>query len=135
MKSVDDDTGDAAAPNHRAASVGAPVDLSSRVVIRGETPLGTGNTIALVDWLGFSVVPPMGQAMSWVANALETVFAVLRDGWKDAGTGWFGYRHRVNLGAVGLLAFGGGTKRDLSCGVKRSWMRANSRLECSWSVG
>lgn len=112
MNLLDDDNGGAAAPTDRGA-IGGPSgsDLSPRPVTRGETPIPKGNTSALVDWLALSVVPPVQQGISWVANALQTVFMVPLDGWNDTGTGWFGYEHRIDLGTFGLLAFGGQAQR------------------------
>jgi phage replication initiation protein len=99
--------------NARVASVGASTDLPPRVVTRGETHVAEGNTsaTAFVDWLGFTVGLPAGQRRQWLEDAVETVFCVPRRGWSDTGKGWYGYKHRINLGPFGLLAFGGDAQR------------------------
>jgi len=89
--------------------------VEPQVVTRGETherddraPDGA----AFVDWLAFSVRAPAGQDRRWLEETLHSVFCVSRDGWADHGRGWFGYEHRITLGAFGLLAFGGKTQNQ-----------------------
>jgi phage replication initiation protein len=43
---------------------------------------------------------------------VETTFRVPREGWIDRGRGWYGYKHRIDLGEFGLLAYGGEAQRD-----------------------
>lgn len=81
-----------------------------RPVTRGETHERDGHAAdgaAFVDWLAFSVRAPSGQDRTWLEEAVQGVFCVPREGWANHGRGWFGYKHRLNLGAFGLLAFGG----------------------------
>jgi phage replication initiation protein len=94
----------------RAASVGASTDLLPRVVTRGETyerNESMSPKSALVDWLAFSVRPPTPNDRRWLEEAICTTFCIPREGWVAKGRGWFGYSHRVDLGAFGLLAYGG----------------------------
>jgi phage replication initiation protein len=109
---IDDETS-VEMPNARVASVGTSTDSTPRAVTRGETHVAEGNTsaTAFVDWLGFSVALPFGQRIRWLQDAVETVFRVPRNGWADTGKGWYGYKHRLNLGSFGLLAFGGKAQR------------------------
>jgi len=67
--------------------------------------------LALIDWLSVSVVPPDGSGLDWIADALLSVFGIGRDCWQVTGRGWFGYRQRINLGELGLLAHGGERQR------------------------
>lgn len=67
--------------------------------------------LALIDWLSVSVVPPEGLGLNWIAEALLTVFDISRDCWQPTGRGWFGYTQRINLGDLGLLAYGGERQR------------------------
>lgn len=66
---------------------------------------------ALIDWLSVSVVPPDGASLNWVGDALSMLFGIPRDCWHVTGSGWFGYRQRINLGEWGLLAYGGERQR------------------------
>jgi phage replication initiation protein len=113
MHSLIDDGMPAEAPDARVARVDASFAFQPRVVTRGETHVVEGNTgaTAFVDWLGFSVVLPLGQRQRWLEDAIETVFRVPRTGWSDTGKGWYGYKRRINLGPFGLLAFGGQAQR------------------------
>ena len=112
MKSIDE-AESAAHANARGSRMAAPPASSPRVVTRGETHIAEGNTnaAAFVDWLGFTVALPVGQRRQWLEAAIETVLCVPRSGWADTGKGWYGYKHRINLGAFGLLAFGGEAQR------------------------
>lgn len=66
---------------------------------------------ALIDWLSFSVVPPAGEGLDWIADLLADLFGILRSEWKPTGRGWFGYVQRIDLGEYGLLAYGGERQR------------------------
>jgi hypothetical protein len=101
---------------------------------RGETHVAEGNTsaTAFVDWLGFTVVLPVGQRRAWLGDAVANVFGVPRCGWSDSGKGWYGYKRRINLGPFGLLAFGGAAQRGTfhvelnghACRAIRDWNAA-----------
>lgn len=79
---------------------------SSRPVIRDES------TLAHVDWLSFTVVPPPSvQRLPWLQSALLTLFNLPPDSWRPLLGGWQGYKHRIDLGDFGLLAFGGEHQR------------------------
>lgn len=66
---------------------------------------------ALIDWLSVTVVPPSGDAFDWISFALESIFGISPRLWKPTGRGWFGYTERINLGELGLLAYGGERQR------------------------
>jgi phage replication initiation protein len=112
MKSFEEAKSGAQAGTRVARTAAHPAS-SPRVVTRGETHVAEGNTgaTAFVDWLGFSVVLPPGQHVGWLEDVVETVFCVPRCGWSATGKGWYGYKHRINLGPFGLLAFGGKAQR------------------------
>lgn len=92
----------------------AELSEAPRLVTRGETqePAEDASAgLALIDWLGFSVRPPLAHDRFWLEGALETTFCVPREGWAGTGRGWFGFKHRVDLGIFGLLAYGGDAQR------------------------
>lgn len=69
----------------------------------------------LIDWLGFTVIPPDGQSLHWGVDQLRHFLpdlAVL-----PTGKGWNGYKQRYNLqygdsgASLGLLAHGGESQR------------------------
>lgn len=126
-----DQAAPAEGPNARAASADTSADLQPRVVTRGETHSTIEDTSAsaFVDWLGFSLRLPKGQRQAWLEEAIQSVFRVPRQGWEDTGRGWAGYERRINLGAYGLLAFGGHAQREtyhvelnaLACRAIEDW--------------
>lgn len=65
------------------------------------------SSLALIDWLAFTVTPPEGENVGWIDAVLSTLFGIGRDQWKPTGRGWNGYSNRVNLGEWGLLGHGG----------------------------
>jgi len=96
-----------------AAAVVSP--QAPRSVTRGETherDEQAADGVAFVDWLAFSVRAPTGRDRRWLEEAVQSVFCVPREGWADHGRGWFGYEHRLTLGAFGLLAFGGKAQKQ-----------------------
>jgi phage replication initiation protein len=115
MSSRDSDTSAARDPFASGASIGsARVDESPHVVIRGETPQSEiqPSAAALVDWLAFSVKPPLGHGLRWLVEALRVVFRVPGEQWTGRARGWFGYTHRIDLGEFGLLAYGGKSQNE-----------------------
>jgi phage replication initiation protein len=97
---------------NRAERDSTPTLSSPRSVIRGETHGRDGQAsadIAFVDWLAFTVRPMacVPDTSHWLRNALVDVFCVPPEDWTSKGRGWNGYAHRIDLGAFGLLAFGG----------------------------
>lgn len=80
-------------------SAGAP-----RRVTRGETP---DNAVAHLDWFACTFHPANGEFF----DVLASVFLVPRAEWKQRDGGWQGYAIRVDLGAFGLLAYGGNYQR------------------------
>jgi phage replication initiation protein len=63
----------------------------------------------LVDWLAFTFKPvaPSSDCLAWTRNTLTDVFGVPAENWTSKGRGWNGYSTRIDLGAFGLLAYGG----------------------------
>jgi phage replication initiation protein len=133
MSSRERDTSAARDPLASGASIGsARVDESPRLVTRGETHERDDQAAcgaALIDWLAFTVRPPAAQDRKWLEDALATVFCVPREGWLVRARGWFGYTHRLELGAFGFLAFGGAAQRGTlhvslnghACAFVRDW--------------
>ena len=110
MKSIDNphdraQTGAGAArPDARA--------FEPRLVIRGES-IGKSECPAFVDWLAFTVEPKAFDAVPWLYSILEEVFGLAdRTGWTPSHKGWNGYTNRIDLGAYGLIAYGGETQRN-----------------------
>lgn len=95
-------------PTASVASNGESCGATSpRSVTRGETPGERERAPVFVDWLAFTVTPPPSQRRDWIEEWIHTLFRIPRDDWNNTGKGWFGYRHRIDLGVYGLLAFGG----------------------------
>src|SRR5450755_1296975 len=101
------------ATDARAASVVESSESEPRVVTRGETytPLQGRDSVALIDWLAFTVSLPEHETIEWLVTAIKQVFGVPGEQWTDTGRGWFGYESRIDLGHYGLLAFGGSAQR------------------------
>lgn len=101
-------------------------ELASRRVSSSPVLVIRGETIAHVDWLGFTVriqepTPPrtggkasgaMAEALAELRQVLHEVFNVPLDAWKSTGRGWFGYEQRINLDDFGLVAFGGDAQKN-----------------------
>lgn len=105
-----DDTCSGASASDCAERNAAPHPLSEpRRVTRGEThpEANTSRNIAFLDWIAVTVTPPPAQSLAWVRQSLAVTFCIPENAWKSSGRGWNGYKHRVDLGAYGLLAFGG----------------------------
>lgn len=84
----------------------APALSSPRPVTRGESTPQNCADIAHVDWLAFTV-RPIGNIEPWISPFLNTCFGISTDNWKTTARGWCGYQHRIDLGKLGLLAYGG----------------------------
>lgn len=88
------------------------------VVIRGETlyPSSLKQT-AHIDWLAFTLTPPLdaqSNLVAWLLPQLFAVFGLPALTAQSTGKGWNGYTQRVNLGAnaeYGLIAYGGDKQR------------------------
>lgn len=102
-----------------AAPSGAAGVRSPRRVTRGETSrtvneckaVGAGApgepgslSLALIDWFAFSLKL---SSLHDLLTDLQQVFSLPVTSLVPNGRGWFGYKHRVDLGPYGLLAYGG----------------------------
>lgn len=71
--------------------------------------------IAHIDWFAFTVTPPDGQGLHWLAEALRQFLPDLA--LIPTGKGWNGYKHRHtimqgdNAASLGLVAHGGESQR------------------------
>ena len=108
--SADRDSYARGARTERVSAADAP-----RLVTRGEThdrDDSVPGRAAILDWLAFTGRLSAYQTLGWLASALKTLFGVTRGQWKLRDRGWCGYKHRVDLGTCGLLAFGGTAQRE-----------------------
>jgi phage replication initiation protein len=84
---------------------------SPRLVTRGETfssresLKNSLSDLALIDWFAFTIKPPEGCGLPWIFRWLVELFQIPE--MTPAGKGWFGYKHKYDLGGFGLLAHGG----------------------------
>lgn len=95
--------------SEQGAAGAVPADVP-RLVTRGETSQ-PDKPIAFVDWLAFTVKCPSAFELGWITGELQRVFSVAPNMLNRRNGGWFGYEHRIDLGAVGLLAYGGEFQR------------------------
>jgi len=70
----------------------------------------TSQSIAHIDWLGFTLVPPKGKALDWLFQELRNAFDLCVTEVKNAG--WNGYTHHAVLGRFGIVAWGGKAQRS-----------------------
>lgn len=88
--------------------------VSPRLVTTGgnsfpsETP-EKSSALALIDWFSFTVTPPDGYGLPWVSRQLFDLFHIPEI--TATNKGWFGYKHRLDLGGFGILAHGGESQR------------------------
>lgn len=123
-------------------------ELASRRVPSCPGSVIRGETIAHVDWLGFTIrlkestPPPTGgkasslmeEALAELRHVLHEVFNVPLDAWKPTGRGWFGYEYRINLDDFGLVAFGGAAQKNTlhieinaqGCARVQDWAKAEA---------
>lgn len=104
---------------HHSFATGA----SPRLVIRGETlprinALSESSPqVAHIDWLAFTLTPPLDAThdpIPWLLPLLFEVFGLPDFTAISTGRGWNGYTQRVNLGEhadYGLIAYGGDKQR------------------------
>lgn len=91
-----------------------------RAVIRGESltekiqkeenKKEINSEIAHVDWLGFSIRPG-GDFAPLLEPFLEKIFGIQPSEWKPSARGWSGYKHTIELGPLGFIAYGGEQQR------------------------
>lgn len=106
------DHGAGGRPSERSDLAAAVADDGGppRLVTRGETE-GPDRPIAIVDWLAFTLKSPEADELYWIKHQLDLVFGIPPSLHVAKNKGWFGYRHRIDLGALGLLAYGGAQQR------------------------
>lgn len=64
--------------------------------------------LAFIDWLAFTFTPPLDvEPLEWINVQLREVFNLPDSLFIEAGKGWYGYKHRIDLGQYGILAYGG----------------------------
>lgn len=69
----------------------------------------SNSDIAFIDWLGFTV---KNIELIDIRNALENIFNLPDLEWELLNRGWSGYRHRIELGQYGWVAYGGSAQQD-----------------------
>ena len=98
------------------------------VVVTQPIPdLSANPEAAHIDWLGFSVVPPVGEGLEWLFGDLAALFNL--PDVTPRGKGWMGYKQSAWLGDYGLVAWGGKHQRDTihvevngaGCGHIKDW--------------
>lgn len=106
----------AGASEARACSGGAfSRSTPPRLVTTGENFFPSENlekplpTLAHIDWFAFTITPPDDCGLSWMFGQLAGLFLI--SAMADTGKGWFGYKHRFDLGGFGILAYGGESQR------------------------
>jgi DNA relaxase NicK len=69
--------------------------------------------IAHIDWLAFTI-KGNGSREEHLSfrETLNGLFNISPSEWKGTKSGWNGYKHRVNLGCYGLLAYGGKAQKN-----------------------
>lgn len=76
----------------------------------GKSPVNA--KLAFIDWLAFTFIPPSEfEPLPWIKDFLVQVFNFPELYLEAGDRGWNGYKHRVDLGQYGLLAFGGESQR------------------------
>lgn len=86
--------------------------------------------IAFNDWLAFTFIPPSAfDPLAWIKSQLVEVFDFPDISLDPSQRGWYGYKHRVDLGQYGLLAYGSESQRGSfhielnahACGLVSDW--------------
>ena len=111
-----------------------------RVVIRGESISTTptlcveslANKISFIDYLAFTCrfEEPISAPFPLREELIE-IFSIPRYSWQLTQTGWNGYKHRVNLDDLGLVAYGGVSQKNTvhvqlygqGCSMVEDWIR------------
>lgn len=93
--------------------------ISPREVIRGETTPsnnvngGEVTATALVDYLSFTVRhPSLLSQQCPLREELINIFGIPSSDWKGTDKGWQGYKSKIALDNLGVVAFGGISQRD-----------------------
>lgn len=107
MQTDTDTPAPTAAASHAASYAGAgsgAADAQPRPVTRGESP---PDPLAHIDWFACSFLP----GGTGVRSIIESVFLIPKAEWAERPGGWQGYEVRVDLGGLGVLAYGGEHQR------------------------
>ena len=110
------------APATRKRGGGLAAENQPRPVTRGES---VTETTAHIDWFACTFLP--GSAP--IPAIVESVFLIPQSEWKGRAGGWQGYERRVDLGGLGVLAYGGEYQRGTAhlelnahgCGQIQDW--------------
>lgn len=65
---------------------------------------------AHVDWLGFTLVPPIGTSLEWLFEEVKRLTTLTVTEIRNAG--WNGYTQSARLGECGIVAWGGRHQRN-----------------------
>ena len=86
--------------------------------------------IAHIDWLAFTMKGD-GSHKEHLSfrETLHGLFGIPPNEWQGTKSGWNGYKHRVNLGCYGLLAYGGKAQKKTThveinghgCSLVKNW--------------
>jgi len=100
----------------------APTDaagkaISPHIVIRGESNSNLQviheSPLALIDWLSFTLhYDNLHTTLSYIEIFLRNLFGLSPAEWTKTNTGWHGYQHKIQLGKIGYLAYGGNSQKD-----------------------
>jgi phage replication initiation protein len=94
----------------------------------GKSP--DASQLAFIDWLAFTFIPPSeSEPLPWIQEQLAQVFNFPNLTLEIGQKGWYGYKHRIDLGHYGLLAFGGESQHGSyhielnahGCGLVTDW--------------
>lgn len=90
-----------------------PELYSPHIVIRGESTNTQLNSLALIDWLSFSLYSETyAKSLNYLETFLDNLFGLSPAQWTSARGGWHGYKHKINLGKFGFVAYGGESQKD-----------------------
>ena len=119
LKGIDADTGE---------EFGVVLTKNGVRTRRQLTPDATASpSLALVDALSFTVIPPGDESMRWVLEQMQHYLPIDR---VESRNGWSGFKQSVRFGSgAGLIAWGGETQRDRvyfsilgkGCSIVRDW--------------
>ncbi|MBL4573845.1 MAG: replication initiation factor domain-containing protein [Gammaproteobacteria bacterium] len=126
----------------------APEAESPRLVIRGESIdthpspriVTLRNSTSFIDFLGFTYFPDEPSTELYpLKEVLINIFNIPYFDWVPAKSGWQGYEKRIQLGAFGLVAFGGASQNNSihvelaghGCNQVKDWLLVNDWFETS----
>lgn len=89
---------------------------SPHIVIRGESTkeqTTPQNTLALIDWLSFTLYSDsFHKSLSYLEKYFENLFRISPGQWTPSKSGYHGYKHKINIGSYGFIAYGGESQKD-----------------------